>query len=536
MQEGGEKTKVVFHAEARRGLLAGLSTVAHAVGCTLGPRGKTVIIQRPGFAPLVTKDGVSVAKAINLSDPLEGLGGELIKQAAERTNDVAGDGTTTATVLTHAMVVEGNRLIENGNNAQLVCKGINLGVDSLVAFLRNSARHVKTTDEIAQVATISANGDSHIGKLVAAAMNQVGRDGIITVEDAKGTDTSLDVVEGLRFERGYLSPYFCTNTERMHALYDDTRVLVTDKKLSEMKSLVPILEKVMQARTSLLIIADDIDGEALQTLVINRVKNNLPVVAVKAPGYAAQRDDLLSDICVLTGAKLASSKTGVSLEKLDFTQLGSLKRVIVDAKTTTLVTDNKTRDAVKSRIEELRAQTADVTLGADQVGWLKARIAGLSAGVAIIRVGGATELEMVERKHRIEDALHATRAAAEEGIVPGGGIALFHAALKSLPKDDNEHVQLGISLVFHACQAPLRRIVENANGKPDVVLSEAQKKIEGNPTELTVGYDAVTETFRDMFEAGIVDPVKVCRTALQHAASVAVTFMNLDAVVYQEAT
>lgn len=518
-----EKTKVIFKGDARKGLLDGMMIVGEAVGCTLGPRGKTVIIQTDG-APIVTKDGVTVSKSIKIADPVMAMGAELIKQAAERTNEVAGDGTTTSTVLTYAMIEEGNRLINNGNNPQLICQGIDEAVTNIVRHLKFQAREIKTTEELASVATISANGDNKIGELVAQALNRVGRNGIITVEDAKGTSTSMEVVEGLQFERGYLSPYFVTNPEKMHASYEQMHVLITDKKLSDIRQLIPILEKIIQTNASLLIIADDVEGDALQGLVLNRVRANMKIAAVKAPGYGTFRDELLSDLCVLTGATLVSSKTGMSLDKVTPKELGLIKRGIVDAKTTTLVADGKTQNAVKARVKELESQLQDVTLSSEDIEKIRNRIAGLSAGVAVIRVGGSTELEMVERKHRIEDALHATRAAAEEGIVAGGGTALIRAA-RDYEFKGNLDVALGVKLVQKACQAPLRRIVENANGSPDVIL----EKLPGDPL---YGYDARAEKFRDMFEAGIVDPVKVCRSALQHAASVAITFLQLDAVVY----
>ena len=521
------KTTVVFKNDARQGLLAGMTTVAEAVGCTLGPRGKTVIIQQPGRAPMVTKDGVTVSKSINLPDPIECLGGELIKQAAERTNEIAGDGTTTATVLTHSMVSESNRLINNGNNVNEMCRGIESAVKQVVTLMKQNARMINTTAEVEQVATISANGDTLIGQIVAEAMEKVGRDGIITVEDAKGMNTSLEIVEGMQFERGYLSPYFTTSNERMHASYDNTRVLITDKKLSDIKSLVPILEQIIHNKTSLLIIADDIEGEALQMLVLNRIKSNISVVAVKAPGYGTHRDELLGDLCALTGAKLASGKTGLALEKMSLADLGTVKKAVVDAKSTTLVADGRTAASIKTRVEELRTQVTDVTLTADDITKLQHRIARLASGVAVIRVGGSTELEMVERKHRIEDALHATRAAAEEGIVPGGGMALLKAAALMLPPTHGDE-KSGYDIVFKACQAPLRRIVTNAGGMPDVVINAAMQSPENH------GYDAVTTEFHDMFEAGIVDPVKVTRVALQHAASVAITFLTLDAVIHKK--
>ncbi len=520
------KTQVLFKDRARHELLKGINIVGEAVGCTLGPRGKTVIIQQPGLAPLVTKDGVTVAKAIKLKDPIEGLGADLVKQAAERTNDIAGDGTTTATVLTHALVTEGNKLLGNGNNAQDLCRGIGVAVDSIVDSLKKQSKHIVGHDWVAQVATISANGDANIGHLVAEAMEKVGRDGIITVEDAKGMNTSLEVVEGLQFDRGYLSPYFVTNTDKMTAVYEACHVLIVDKKVTDFVQLVPVLEMTMRSQARLLIIAEDIEGTALQTLVLNRVKGNLPVIAIKSPGYGQHRDELLNDLCTLTGATLVSDKTGIKLDKLTMSELGTCKKVIVDAKTTTLVAGDHTSNEVKVRVDQLRARLDDVTLSQDDVIKLRARVAALAAGVAVIKVGGATELEMVERKHRIEDALHATRAAAEEGIVAGGGTALLRAARDVDVSGLTGDVLAGARLVIKACEAPLRRIVTNAGGSPDVVVDKAREFD-------SAGYDALTETFKDMFEAGIIDPVKVTRTALEHAASVTRTFLTLDAVVYQ---
>jgi len=529
-------TKVIFSNEARKRLFKGLSIAAEAVGCTLGPKGKTVLIQRQGDAPLVTKDGVTVSKSIKLKDPVERMGADLIRESASQTNDVAGDGTTTATVLTHAMVKEGLKLLDAGYPARELCKGIERACARVDAELVLAAKQLTTSDEIAQVGTISANGDAVIGKLIAEAMDKVGRDGIITVEDAKGMATTLDVVEGMQFDRGYLSPYFVTNPERMTVTYSDALVLVTDKKLSNLRDLIPLLERVVQSQKSLLIVADDVDGDALQGLVLNRVKSNLPVVAIKAPGYGQHRDELLRDICVLTGATLVSSATGIGLDKAEISTLGKLKKVVVDAKSSTLVGTGATRDAVEKHVSDLRLQLEDVTLGAEETLKLKHRIAKLASGVAIIRVGGVTEVEMVERKYRIEDALNATRAAAEEGIVPGGGMALVnvHRVLGGelaggVPDDE----QMGAALVMKSCLAPLRRIVENAGATADVVLGELSRLRQPG---LNLGYDAARGTYVDLITAGVVDPVKVTRTALKHAASVAVTFLSLDAVVCEEGT
>jgi chaperonin GroEL len=524
-------TRVIFAAEARKQLFDGMKIAAEAVGCTLGPKGRTVLIQHAGSAPIVTKDGVSVSKSINLKDPVMRMGAELIREAASRTNEVAGDGTTTATVLTHALVRDGLMLVAAGYSPTQLCKGIERAAEGIIAELKSSAKLLTTSKEVAQVGTISANGDTNIGKLIAEAMEKVGRDGIITVEDAKGMSTSLDVVEGMQFDRGYLSPYFVTNPERMQTTYVDPYVLVTDKKISRLQDIVPILEQVMRQQRSLLIIAEDVDGDALQGLVVNRVKSNLSVIAIKAPGYGKHRDELLNDICVLTGAKLISASTNLTLEKLSTDDLGQCKKIVVDAKSSTLVGAGKTKNNIDDHVSQLRSQLEDVTLSIDEITKLKVRIAKLASGVAIVRVGGATEVEMVERKYRIEDALNATRAAAEEGIVMGGGMALMYASNKLNISDDDIGVQSGIDIVKGACIEPFRRILKNAGKSPDVVIERLQTQ---NTVLNWPGYNAATGKIVDMMDAGIIDPIKVTRVALQHAVSVAVTFLSLDAVVYDE--
>lgn len=522
-------TCVILNDDARFKLLEGISIVAEAVGCTLGPKGKTVIIQQQGSAPIVTKDGVTVSKSIRLKDPVQRLGADLIKQAAERTNETAGDGTTTATVLTYEMIREGMKLLGSGHDAKSLCKGIDMATSEIISQLKHAARPVEGS-EVEQVATISANGDHGIGKMIADAMAKVGHDGIITVEDAKGMNTTLDVVDGLQFDRGYLSPYFVTNTERMNAVYDNAKILITDKKISDLRTLIPVLESVMNSRNALLIIADDVDGEALQGLVLNRVKGNLPVIAVKAPGYGQQRDELLNDLCALTGAELVSSKTGVAIEKLKIEQLGTCKKIAVDSKTTTLVGDLDAATRVDVKLKELKERLKDVTLTVVEVSMLKSRIASLSSGVAVIKVGGATEMEMIERKYRVEDALHATKAAAEEGIVAGGGAALVQAAHRSQScTSDDPSVKAGISVVIKACYAPLMKIIKNAGGSSDVV---AEKIKQTNDPKL--GPSMSSNDLINVFDAGVIDPVKVTRSALQHASSVASTFLTLDAVIYQD--
>lgn len=534
MQLGGDEstkiTKVVFGKEAREKLYCGLKIAADAVGCTMGPMGRCVIIQRDGQVPLVTKDGITVSKSINLKDPVERMGAELIREAAGRTNEVAGDGTTTATVLTEHMVASGIKLLAAGYSAQELRKGLDFGTMEVIGALRRIAKAVSSNDEVAQVGTISANGDMAIGQLIADAMEKVGRDGIITVEDAKGMTTSMEVVEGMQFERGYLSPYFVTNAEKMNVMYLDSCVLITDKKLSNLKELVPILEDVKRANRSLLIIAEDVEGEALQGLILNRVHGNFPVVAVKAPGYGAIKDAILQDIATLTGAVYMSSASGLKWDTLKASDLGHVKKIVVDAKQVTIVGDGRTAPAVNQRVHDLKAQMEDVTLSSDDLSIFKARVAKLSSGVAIIKVGGTTEMEMTEKRYRVEDALNATRAAVEEGVVPGGGVALLHAA-KVLDQDFEALTaaeKMGVSIVRSACEAPIRQIVANAGHSAEVVLM----KLKEMPAPQ--GFNAATGAYVNLIAEGIIDPCKVTRVALENAASVASTFLHLDAVILEE--
>ena len=533
--QGNKLTRVVFSNEARKELYAGLEVTAEAVSCTLGPKGKTVLIQNDNGSPIITKDGVTVSKSINLKDPLRRMGSEMIREAASRTNDVAGDGTTTSTVLTHAMVKSGLKLLEAGYSSQDLCSGIELASKIVLDHLVTSSKKLSTSEEIAQIGTISANGDRNIGELISAAMEKVGHDGIITVEDAKGMSTSLEIVEGMQFDRGYLSPYFVTNQEKMNVVFHDAKLLLTDRKISTLREIIPVLEKVNQARVPLIIIADDVEGEALQGLVVNRINANLQVVAIKSPGYGKHKDELLNDISVLTGAKLVSATTGMKLESMTMADLGTLKKVVVDAKSSTLVANGSTKGNIEKHVADLRHQLTDITLTTDEVTKLKVRIAKLASGVAVVRVGGATELEMVERKYRIEDALNATKAAADEGIVPGGGMALFNCLehlTASIPNDISQGVKAGISIIQDACLAPIRRISTNAGQSPEVTIKELQRL----PIEIKTrsGYDASKDLFVDMIQAGIIDPVKVTRTALKNAASVATTFLSLDAVIVEE--
>ncbi len=532
-ENGSKQTRVIFGDDARKKLFDGLKTAAEAVACTMGPKGKCVIIQRDGQVPVVTKDGVTVSKSINLKDPIARMGAELIKEAASRTNDVAGDGTTTATVLTHAMVKEGLKLLTAGYDAKDLKIGVEKATRLVVDALKEGAKQIENQDEIAQIGTISANGDTEIGSLLAEAMSKVGRDGIITVEDAKGMQTSLDVVDGMQFERGFLSPYFVTNPEKMNCVYENACILLTDKKLSVLNDLLPMLEDVRRANRPLIIVADDVDGQALQLLIVNKLQNNFPIVAIKAPGVGALRDEVLADIATMACAQVVSSATGVALKDVRLAHLGNLKKVTVDAKTTTLVGDGKTVDAVKERAELLRARMEDVALTAEEREILRLRVAKLSSGVAVIKVGGMTELEITEKKYRIEDALNATKAAVQEGIVPGGGMALMNARAnvvngKKALKDLNEAQRAGADIVLKACEAPLRRIAENCGQSSDVILSKLPRG--GN----SVGYNAAADVYENLVLAGVVDPVKVTRTALENATSVAITFLSLDAVVVEE--
>lgn len=534
-------TQILFRSDARKQLVAGIRLAADAVGCTLGPKGKTVLIQRQGQSPLVTKDGVTVSRAIRLKDPVARMGAELIREAASQTNEVAGDGTTTATVLTAALVEEGLKLVEAGYSPLLVCRGIDAAAKLVGDMLVHGAKKVSTSAEIAQVGTISANGDSEIGRLIAAAMEKVGNDGIITVEDAKGMSTSLDIAEGMQFERGYLSPYFVTDAERMKAVYENGYVLVTDRKISSFKDIIPVLEQVMKQQKALLVIAEDVEGDAMTGMVINRVKSQLPIVAIKAPGYGQHRTELLNDLCALTGATLVTAATGTSLEKVTLSQLGQCKKLVVDAKSTTIVGTGATKADVDKHVADLRAQLEDVTLSEEEKTKLKTRIAKLASGVAVVRVGGATEVEMVERKYRIEDALNATKAAALEGIVPGGGQALFVCSevLREEMKEQKleRDVEAGWEAVAKACEAPFRRIVANAGEQPDVIIERrSMASSDSHMKDGQFGYNAAIGKFVNLVDAGIIDPVKVTRTALKNAVSVATTFLTLDAVIYDEPT
>jgi chaperonin GroEL len=534
-------TGIEFASDARKRLFKGIKIAADCVSATLGPKGHAVIIQRQGKSPLVTRDGVTVARSLKLNDPVERMGAELITEAAGQTNDVAGDGTTTSTVLTASLIEGGLRLVEAGYSSLSVCRGIEAAATLIDAEVKRLAKQVISSDEVSQIGTISANGDKQIGDLIAQAMDKVGRDGVITVEDAKGMMTSLDVAEGMQVDRGYVSPYFVTDPERMRAVYENAQVLITDKKIVTFNELIKILEQCKRAQRPLLIVADDFEGEALSGLVLNRVKSQLPVVAIKAPGYGQHRHELLADMCVLVGATLVSSATGLTFDNVTFDKLGTCKRFITDAKSTTIVGSGSTMQAVQDHVAELRKQLEDVTLAQDDATKLRMRAARLASGVAIIKVGGTTEIEMNERKFRIEDALNATKAAIEEGIVPGGGMALFNAVrsvraqLENVKSSADPNEFMGCNALLDACTSPLRRIVSNAGQTPGVIIAELERANSLAPIAIDgYGYNAATGEYCDLVTTGVIDPVKVTRTALKNAVSVAVTFLSLDAVVYDE--
>lgn len=534
-QIGQLNTQVLFENSARDKLYEGIKIAAEAVSCTLGPKGKTVLIQGANNAPIVTKDGVTVSKSINLVDPIQRMGANLVREAASRTNEVAGDGTTTATALAYAIISEGKKLMAAEHDPRELRDGMSFGVQKVIEHVKSQSLKLTTTDEVIHVATISANGDESIGRIVASAFEKVGADGVITVDDAKSMHTTLEVVEGMQLDRGYLSPYFVTNSEKMNAMYTDCYVLVTDRKIATMQDIIGVLEFIHKSGKALLIIADDVEGEALQALVLNRVKANLNVVAIKAPGYGQLRDAMLGDICSLTGAKLVSSATGTKLQDAgNHETLGMCKKIVVDQKSTILVGLSTASENVKTRVEELKSQVSDPSLEAEQIAHLKQRIARLAGGVAVIKVGGVTEIEMIERKYRIEDALNATRAAMEEGIVLGGGCALFAASthlMDLMSPTGTLSYNAGYKAIMNACIEPLSKIVRNA-GKSDKVVID--KLCEKRQIDKRVGYNAATDTYVDMFSSGIVDPLKVTRTALENAQSVALLFISLGAVVVNE--
>ncbi|MEQ1618643.1 MAG: chaperonin GroEL [Terricaulis sp.] len=518
--------KVVnFGSDARERMLAGVDILANAVKVTLGPKGRNVVIEKSFGAPRTTKDGVTVAKEIELEDKFMNMGAQLIREVASKTNDEAGDGTTTATVLAQAIVREGMKAVSAGRNPMDLRRGIDKAVTAVVEDLKKRSAKVKSNDEIAQVGTLAANGDVQIGKFLADAMAKVGNEGVITVEEAKSLDTELDVVEGMQFDRGYLSPYFITNADKMEATLEDPFILLFEKKLSSLQPMLPILEAIVQSQRPLLIIAEDVEGEALATLVVNKLRGGLKVAAVKAPGFGDRRKAMLEDIAVLTGGQVISEDLGIKLENVTVEMLGKAKKVVVKKDDTTIVDGAGPKKDIEGRIAQIRTQIEDTTSDYDKEK-LQERLAKLAGGVAVIKVGGATEVEVKERKDRVDDALNATRAAVEEGIVPGGGTALLRAALKLSIKGDNEDQNVGIGIVRKALEAPIRQIVENAGVEGSIVVGKIRESKDDN-----FGFNAQTEEYVDLIKAGIIDPVKVVRTALQDAASVAGLIITTEATI-----
>ena len=517
---------IKFSTEARDKMLKGVETLAKAVKVTLGPKGRNVILDKSYGAPKITKDGVSVAKEVELTDKFENMGAQLVKEVAQKTADKAGDGTTTATVLAEAIIKEGCKAVAAGMNPMDLKRGIDMAVEAVVADVKSRSKDIKTSEEIAQVGTISANGERSIGEYLARAMEKVGNDGVITVEDAKGLETELDVVEGMQFDRGYLSPYFVTNAEKMSCEFENPFVLLYDQKISNLQPLIPVLEAVVQSGRALLIIAEDIEGEALATLVVNRIRGGLKVCAVKAPGFGDRRKAMLEDIAILTGGQVISEELGMKIENVSLDMLGTAKRIEVNKDETTIIDGDGEKDLIKARADSIRKQIEETTSEYDREK-LQERLAKLSGGVAVLRVGGASEVEVKERKDRIDDALHATRAAVKEGVVAGGGTALLYAA-KALDalKPQNQDQKVGIEIIRKATQAPIRQIAENAGVDGAVV---AGKLLEQSDTNF--GYNAQTGEYTDLVKAGIIDPTEVVRTALQDAASVAGLLITTEAMI-----
>ncbi|HRK24544.1 MAG TPA: chaperonin GroEL [Beijerinckiaceae bacterium] len=517
---------VRFSSDARERMLRGVDILANAVKVTLGPKGRNVVIDKSFGAPRITKDGVTVAKEIELADKFENMGAQMVREVASKTNDIAGDGTTTATVLAQSIVREGAKYVAAGMNPMDLKRGIDKAVAAAVEDIKKRAKKVKDSSEVAQVGTISANGDKHIGEMIANAMQKVGNEGVITVEEAKTADTDVDIVEGMQFDRGYLSPYFVTNAEKMVAEFEDPYVLIFEKKLSSLQPMLPILEAVVQTGKPLLIIAEDVEGEALATLVVNRLRGGLKVAAVKAPGFGDRRKAMLEDIAILTGGNMISEDLGIKLENVTLPMLGRAKRVRIEKENTTIIDGAGKKKDITDRVAQIKAQIEETTSDYDREK-LQERLAKLAGGVAVIRVGGATEVEVKEKKDRVDDALNATRAAVEEGIVPGGGCALLRAkGAVAKVSADNEDEKAGIAIVLKALEAPIRQIVENSGVEGSIVVG----KIAENKSE-TFGFNAQTEEYVDMIKAGIVDPAKVVRTALQDAASVAGLLITTEAMI-----
>jgi len=517
---------VKFHSDARERMLRGVDILANAVKVTLGPKGRNVVIDKSFGAPRITKDGVTVAKEIELEDKFENMGAQMVREVASKTNDAAGDGTTTATVLTQAIVKEGAKAVASGMNPMDLKRGIDKAVEAIVEELKKNARKVTKNDEIAQVGTISANGDQEIGRFLAQAMEKVGNEGVITVEEAKTAETELEVVEGMQFDRGYLSPYFITNQEKMRVELDEPYLLIHEKKLASLQPLLPVLEAVVQSGKPLLIIAEDVEGEALATLVVNKLRGGLKVAAVKAPGFGDRRKAMLQDIAILTGGTAISEDLGIKLENVTLEMLGRAKKVVIEKENTTIVDGAGSKDEIQGRVNQIKAQIEETTSDYDREK-LQERLAKLAGGVAVIRVGGATEVEVKERKDRVDDAMHATRAAVEEGLLPGGGVALLRAA-KALDNvtGENEDQKVGISIVRRAIEAPIRQIAENAGAEGSIIVGRVREK-----PDFGYGWNAQTGEYGDLYQMGVIDPVKVVRAALQDAASVAGLLITTEAMV-----
>jgi chaperonin GroEL len=516
---------VRFSTDARDKMVRGVNILANAVKVTLGPKGRNVVIDKSFGAPRITKDGVTVAKEIELEDKFENMGAQMLRAVASKTNDIAGDGTTTATLLGQAIVNEGVKAVAAGMNPMDLKRGIDLAVAEVVKNLASAKKIISSNSEVAQVGTISANGEKSVGEMIANAMQKVGNEGVITVEEAKTAETELDVVEGMQFDRGYLSPYFVTNAEKMTAVLEDPVILLHEKKLSNLQSMLPILEAVVQSQRPLLIVAEDIEGEALATLVVNRLRGGLKVAAVKAPGFGDRRKAMLEDIAVLTGGQVISEDLGIKLENVTLDMLGTAKRVEIAKENTTIVDGAGSKDDIQGRVAQIKSQIEETTSDYDKEK-LQERLAKLAGGVAVIKVGGSTEVEVKERKDRVDDALNATRAAVEEGIVAGGGVALLRAAANLSVKGENADQQAGINIVRRALQEPVRQIVQNAGDEGSVVVGKILEN-----SSITFGYNAQTSEYGDMIQMGIVDPVKVVRTALEDAASVASLLITTEAMV-----
>jgi chaperonin GroEL len=521
--------EVKFHSEARERMLRGVDILANAVKVTLGPKGRNVVIDKSFGAPRITKDGVTVAKEIELEDKFENMGAQMVREVASKTNDLAGDGTTTATVLAQAIVREGAKAVASGMNPMDLKRGIDKAVDAVVGELRANARKITKNDEIAQVGTISANGDAEIGRFLAEAMQKVGNEGVITVEEAKTAETELEVVEGMQFDRGYLSPYFITNQDKMRVELEEPYVLIHEKKLGNLQAMLPVLEAVVQSGKPLLIIAEDVEGEALATLVVNKLRGGLKVAAVKAPGFGDRRKAMLEDIAILTGGTAISEDLGIKLENVTLQMLGRAKKVAIEKENTTIVDGAGKKEEIQGRITQIKAQIEETTSDYDREK-LQERLAKLAGGVAVIRVGGSTEVEVKERKDRVDDALHATRAAVEEGVLPGGGVALLRAA-KALDNVvvDNADQKTGVEIVRRAIEAPVRQIAENAGSEGSIIVGKLREK-----AEFGWGWNAQTNEFGDLYKQGVIDPAKVVRTAVQGAASVAGLLVTTEAMVAEK--